>query len=74
MSGKEILPWVMSAITILAMHLAGKKLRAAWGWAIFNQILWGFYIYLYQSWGLIPGNICLWIIYINNYIKWGEKC
>lgn len=66
------LPWLLSAITIYSMLLAGNKRRGAWIVGLFNQMLWGVWIILSESWGLIPMNIALWVVYARNYIKWSK--
>lgn len=67
------LPWLLSAITIYTMILAGNKRRGAWVVGLVNQLLWAIWIVLSGSWGLIPMNAALWIVYIRNYLKWTEE-
>lgn len=64
------LPYLLSAITIYSMLLAGNKRKGAWVVGLVNQFLWLIWIVLTQSWGLLPMNIALWIVYGRNYIKW----
>jgi hypothetical protein len=64
------LPYLLSAITIYSMLLAGNKKPHAWLVGLVNQFLWLSWIELSQSWGLLPMNIALWIVYSRNYLKW----
>lgn len=64
------LPWLLSAITIYSMMLAGDKKRNAWAVGLLNQALWLTFILLSGTWGLLPMNIALWIVYARNYFKW----
>ena len=67
---KEIIPYILSAITIYMFLLAGNKKRSAWIVGLFNQALWLTWIIIIQAWGLLPMNIALWIVYTRNYWKW----
>lgn len=66
----QYLPYILSAITIYSMLLAGNKKRGAWLWGLLNQVLWLVWIILSSAWGLLPMNIALWIVYGRNYLKW----
>lgn len=66
------LPWLLSAITIYSMLLAGNKRKGAWLVGLCNQALWLVYIVLTQAWGLLPMNLALWIVYGRNYFKWSK--
>lgn len=70
MSATELLPWLMSAITIWMTVLAGNKHRSAWLVGIVNQALWLTWIVMTETWGLIPMNIALWIVYARNHMRW----
>lgn len=66
------LPWLLSAITIYSMLLAGNKRKGAWLVGLCNQALWLVYIVLTQAWGLLPMNLALWVVYGRNYFKWSK--
>lgn len=66
----DILPWIMSAITIYMTVLAGNKHRFAWVVGLFNQALWLVWIVSTETWGLVPMNIALWIVYGRNHMRW----
>ena len=67
---KTFLPYILSALTIYSMFLAGDKKKSAWIVGLANQALWLVWIFSIQSWGLLPMNIALWIVYIRNLRKW----
>jgi len=67
---KDILPYFLSALTILTMYLAGGKSKKTWLIGIANQALWLYWIVITQAWGLIPMNIALWVVYTRNHFKW----
>ena len=64
------LPWLLSAITIYSMLLAGNKKKSAWLVGLINQFLWLIWIVASNAWGLLPMNVALWVVYFRNYIKW----
>lgn len=64
------LPWLLSAITIYTMFLAGSRKRYAWAVGLGNQLLWLVWIIASASWGLLPMNLALWVVYTRNHLKW----
>lgn len=65
-----LLPYLLSAITIYTMLLAGNKNKYAWAGGLVNQALWLVWIVASHSWGLIPMNLALWVVYARNHLKW----
>lgn len=70
LSAKIYLPWLLSAITIYTMFLAGDRKRYTWLIGLGNQALWLIWIVSAEAWGLVPMNIALWIVYARNHLKW----
>jgi len=66
------LPWLLSAITIYTMFLAGSKKKHTWAVGLFSQLLWLIWIIASASWGLLPMNLALWVVYTRNHLKWRE--
>lgn len=66
----NVLPWIMSFVTVYSMFLAGSKAKAAWELALVNQVLWLVYIVGTHAWGLLPMNFALWYVYFRNLNKW----
>ena len=67
-----ILPWILSAITITSMWLAGSRWRYTWLLTLGNQALWLTWIIAMGAWGLLPMNAALWIVYARNHMKWNK--
>lgn len=70
MSFVELLPWVLSLITIVQIWMTGNKHKRAWIVGLGNQALWLVWIVASQTWGLLPMNIALWIVFTRNHFKW----
>jgi len=66
----QILPWIVSLITLTTMWMAGNKSPKAWLLGLFNQILWAIIIIHAELWGLLPTTIGITFIYIRNFYKW----
>jgi len=69
---KEILPYILSALTIYTMFLAGNNKKYAWIVGLINQFLWLLWIIIMHTWGLLPMNIALWVVYTRNHLKWNN--
>lgn len=67
---RELLPWLLSAITIWMTVLAGNRHPNAWAVGLMNQALWLVWIIASHSWGLLPMNAALWLVYGRNHLKW----
>lgn len=66
----QVLPWVLSAITVYQVYLSGEIHKYAWVLGIFNQALWLVFIVLTATWGLIPMNVALTAVFVKNHFKW----
>lgn len=69
----ELLPWLLSAMTIWMTLLAGSMHKKAWLVGLVNQALWLVWIIAAQAWGLIPLNLALWVVYWRNHMKWSRQ-
>lgn len=67
---KDILPHILSFVTLYVMYLAGKKDPSAWIIGLCNQGFWLVYTISTHTWGFLWLNICLTYIYWNNYRNW----
>jgi hypothetical protein len=67
---RQLLPWLMSAITLWMTLLQGRKTWTAWLWGLLNQVLWLIYILYTHTWGLLPLNLGLWWLYARNLVRW----
>lgn len=62
--------WVMSALTISVMLLAGSKNKWAWRISLVNQFLWLYWIVSTKTWGLLPMNIAMFGVAGRNLWLW----
>lgn len=67
---RDVLPWIMSAVTLYMTFLQGKKTWVAWLVGLGNQVLWLWYALSTQTWGFLPLNAGLWYLYVRNLIIW----
>jgi hypothetical protein len=72
-TARDLMPWLLSAMTIWMSILAGNKARNAWAFGLATQALWLTWILSAGQWGLLPGNIALWIVYGRNHLKWTKQ-
>lgn len=67
------LPWLLSAITIAQIWMAGNKHPKSWAIGLANQALWLAWIIPAQAWGFLPMNLALWIVYARNHLRWTRE-
>lgn len=67
---RTYLPYLMSAVTIIQLYLAGRKDARNWLLGLGNQTLWLTWIVTTEAWGLLPMTGALLIIYTRNYRLW----
>lgn len=67
---KQILPLILSLLTIVGMWLIGNKNRLGWVVGLFNQTLWITFAIVFKAWGLLPLTLVLIVVYTRNLTKW----
>lgn len=67
---RQILPLLLSAITIYGMWLAGEKRSAGWAVGLANQVPWLAFIIVFEAWGLLPLTVALIVTYSRNLLRW----
>ena len=70
---EEILPWLLSAITIWMTLMAGNKNKLAWLIGAINQVFWFIWIVGTQTWGMLPMNFALTYVYLRNHFLWKKE-
>ena len=67
---KQLLPLLLSILTIIGMWLIGNK--NYWGWIVglVNQTLWITFAIVFKAWGLLPLTLVLIVVYTRNLTKW----
>jgi hypothetical protein len=65
----------MSAITIVAIELQGRKWPKAWAFSLGGQIFW--LLWIANDWsrnvGFLPMNIMVTLCYIRNHRAWARE-
>lgn len=69
---RQILPLMLSVLTVLGMWLIGNKNRLGWVVGLINQVLWISFAILFKAWGLLPLSLVLIVVYVRNLHKWIE--
>ncbi len=49
-----MIPWITSAVTLVAVWLNGRNVRLSWKVSLGNQAIWLVFIATYGAWGLLP--------------------
>ena len=65
--------WLLSAITVTVMWLAGNKNPLAWKLSLANQCLWLAWIIHERHWGLLPMNLAMFIVASRNIAAWNRR-
>lgn len=69
---KQLLPLVLSILTIIGMWLIGNKNRWDWIVGLVNQLLWISFAIIFKAWGLLPLSVVLIFVYTRNLYKWKD--
>lgn len=72
LSSIDVMPWLLSVLTVWSMYVAGLRKRSAWVIGIANQALWMVWIFMTGQWGLLPATVVLMIVFVRNLIAWGD--
>jgi hypothetical protein len=62
--------FVLAAVGILGLWLAGSRNRHGWAIGFFAQALWAAYAVATQQWGFILSAVAYSVVYLRNYTKW----
>lgn len=65
--------WILMAVGVFGLWLAGRK--SQWGWAVgfFAQLLWMAYAITTQQWGFIVSAVAYGAVYARNWWKWRRQ-
>ena len=66
----DIIPWVLSVLTLVTMVMAGNKDIRAWYIGLFAQFIWVAFDIHFAAWGLLPLSFALFYVYVRNIWKW----
>ncbi len=70
---KQLIPWATSAITLVGIHLQGRKSWVGWAVGLGNQALWIAMIVAFGTWGLAPLSAALIVMYTRNLLRWRRE-
>lgn len=65
--------WILTAVGVFGLYLAGRK--SPWGWAvgIGAQVLWFAYAVSTRQWGFVVSCIAYGAVYVRNFQAWRVK-
>lgn len=66
------LPWLMSAVTIVAIEMQGRKWPRAWALSLAGQGFWFVWIWASGQWGFMPMAAVLCFQYARNHLRWNR--
>lgn len=69
----QIWSWILAAIGILGIYLAGRKNSVGWLVGVFAQFLWLSYAVVTQQWGFLFTAVAYGAIYIKNWLVWRRE-
>lgn len=69
----EMLPWLLSAITIWMTLATGQRKASGWLIGLLGQALWFVWVWASQKWGFLPLTGTLTGLYLYNWLKWREE-
>jgi hypothetical protein len=62
--------YLLAAVGIFGLYLAGKKIWWSWGVGIAAQVLWIAYAIATEQWGFIVAALGYGWVYTKNYLAW----
>ncbi|HEY0771767.1 MAG TPA: hypothetical protein VGD31_15685 [Sphingobacteriaceae bacterium] len=65
--------WLLAAIGIFGLYLAGKRNLYGWVIGIGVQVLWIAYAIATRQWGFIASALAYAAVNLRNYIRWNNE-
>jgi hypothetical protein len=62
--------FLLAAIGILGLVLAGHKLKIGWAIGFFAQIIWIVFALVTHQWGFIASALAYGFVYARNWWRW----
>ena len=69
----QLWPWLLSAVGITGIWLAGSHRTIGWIFGVAAQFLWITYAVLTSQWGFIASALAYTFVYSRNWIKWDRE-
>lgn len=65
--------WILTAVGVLGIWLAGRKLTAGWAVGFGAQALWIAYAVATRQWGFIVSALAYGTVYGRNWLRWRRE-
>lgn len=66
--------WILTAVGVTGLFLAGSKNKAGWALGLGAQLLWISYAIATEQWGFIASAFAYGWVYTRNWLRWrGES-
>lgn len=65
--------WILTAVGVFGLYLAGRKNRAGWAVGIGAQVLWLTYAVTTRQWGFIVSAFAYGGVYLKNFLAWRKE-
>lgn len=62
--------WLLAAVGVFGLYLAGKKNPMGWAVGLAAQVLWIAYALVTKQWGFIASALAYGWVYGKNYRSW----
>lgn len=65
--------YVLTAVGVFGLYLAGRRIWWAWGVGIGAQVLWFAYAISTEQWGFIVSCLAYGWVYTKNFLAWRHE-
>jgi hypothetical protein len=62
--------WLLTAVGVTGLYLAGRKVVWAWLVGLGAQVLWVAYAVTTSQWGFLVSAFAYGSVYLNNHLAW----
>lgn len=66
----QLWSWILAAIGITGIWLAGSRNTVGWMIGVLAQVLWIIYAISTKQWGFIASALAYGFVYGRNWLKW----
>lgn len=69
----QLWSWILAAVGITGIWLAGRNNKAGWAIGFAAQFLWAAYAVVSQQWGFIATAVAYGAVYGRNWLRWRRQ-
>lgn len=69
----EFWSWLLTAVGILGLFLAGSRNKVGWLIGLFAQVLWLIFGITTEQYGFIFSAFAYGFVYVRNYLRWRSE-